>query len=62
MAGVGGEQLLGAHAAHCGRDSAVAQGEHLIAKKEGEEWQDNEPYQEGACANDQGVFQSDDIT
>ena len=56
------ENLLRCHFTYGLQHARVHQVDDLIAPNEVHARDDDEPYQHGATANDEGVFQTDDVT
>ena len=61
MAGVSLENLLGSHLAHGRGDAGTHQVQHVAAPDEVHQRDDDQPHQEGAAADDEGIFKADDI-
>ena len=55
------EYLLGAHLPDCHRHARVHQVDHLTAPDEVHQRNDHQPHKEAAAADDEGIFQTDDV-
>lgn len=61
VAGIVGEDLFGGHGTYRGGYAGAHEVNHAVSEEDIHEGYDDEPYQERAAADDEGVFESDDV-
>ena len=62
MTGVGCKDLVGCHLCDRGAQTGVHQINYLVSKEDVHQRNDDEPYEERTAADDESIFEANDIT